>query len=168
MWQIELEFGRRFLILHWMFTIACHYLIYIFLPHVSELRRINYFVEWYLQLFHVFKKSFEVFEWLLRRKMRYYARKSEENWTFWIFEKACQNRVFPDNLDFFAATIYPLKRRWGGSSKFFSRKRKVWSSQGLKDNFLWQNINMTVTKIEKKILASGRLVSKGLRPRRVT
>ena len=108
---------------------------------MSELRRINYFVEWYLQLFHVSRKSFEVFEWLLSRKMRYYARKSEENWTFWIFEKACQNRVFPDNLDFFAATIYPLKCRWGGSSKFFYTKWKVWSSPGLKDNFLWQFSN---------------------------
>ena len=88
--------------------------------------------------------------------------KVKKNWTFWIFKKACQNRVFPGNLDFFAATIYPLKRRWGGSSKFFSRKWKVWSSQGLKDNFLWQNITMTVTKIEKKILASGRLGPKGL------
>ena len=37
-----------------------------------------------------------------------------------------------------------------GSPQMFFIKWKVWISQILKDNSLWQNTIMTVTKIEKK------------------
>ena len=49
-----------------------------------------------------------------------------------------------------------------GPQNFFFEKLKVWSSQGLKDNFLENNISRKSKKIEKKFLASGRLVHKGL------
>ena len=56
--------------------------------------------------------------------------KVKKNWTFWIFKKACQNGVFPDNLDFFAATLYPLKRRWGAPKCLLENERsefhRVW------------------------------------------
>ena len=68
-----------------------HYCLSLFdidtLPHVSELRRINYFVECYLQLFYVSKKFSNVFEWLLRRQTRYYMRKSEEKLNILNFQK---------------------------------------------------------------------------------
>ena len=120
--QIGLEFGRRFPILHWMFTIACHYLIYIFLPHVSVLRRINYFVEWYLQLFYVSKKSCKVFEWLLRRKMRYYVRKSEEKLNILNFQKSLPKSSFSRQPPFFRGNNLPPKTSMGRVLKIFFQK----------------------------------------------
>ena len=117
--QIGLEFGRRFSILHWMFTIACHYLIYIFLPHVSVFRRINYFVEWYLQLFYVSKKSCKVFEWLHRRKMRYYVRKSEEKLNILNFQKSLPKSSFSRQPGFFRGNNLPPKPSMGRVLKIF-------------------------------------------------
>ena len=38
-----------------------------------------------------------------------------------VEEGEIENRVFPNDLDFFAANPNPSKRRWGGSSNFFPK-----------------------------------------------
>ena len=77
------------------------------------------------------------------------------------FRKSVPKSSFSRQPRFFRGNNLPPKTSMGRVLKIFFQK-----IDGLKfprkDTFLWRNITMTLTKIENKIVASGRLVQKGL------